>query len=73
MAAVIADVVLTMGGDIVKAKKVIPIVVMALAFAATYFFSVNVILIILVCGLIGVLSVLLARNLRKEEKGGDGQ
>ena len=73
VAAVIADVVLTMGGDIVKAKKVIPIVVMALAFAATYFFSVNVILIILVCGLIGVLSVLLARNLRREEKGGDGQ
>lgn len=73
VAAVIADVVLTMGGDIVRAKRAVPIVVMALAFVATYFFSVNVILIILVCGLIGVLTVLLARNTRRDGKGGDGQ
>ena len=73
VAAVIADVVLTMAGDIVKAKKIIPIAVMVLAFVATYFLNINVILIILVCGLIGVLTVLLSRNIRKDGKGGEEQ
>lgn len=72
VAAVIADVVITMGGGILKAKKAIPVLVMILAFVATYFFKINVVLIILVCGLIGVLTTLLARDVRREKKG-DGQ
>ena len=47
-------------------KRWLPIVVMLAAFAATRFFSVNIILIILVCGVIGALDTL---YLQKKEEG----
>lgn len=53
VAAVIANVVIDMGGDIVKKRKVLPIVTMILAFIAVFFFKINVIYIILICGAIG--------------------
>ena len=53
VAAVILDVVITMASQIVKKKAVLPIVVMMGAFVAGYFFGVNVMFIILVCGLLG--------------------
>ena len=59
--AVIVDVVFTLGKDILKQREVIPILVMALAFVATYIFHVNVIMIILACGIIGA-SMTLIRN-----------
>lgn len=56
VAAVIIDVIINMASSIIKNKAIIPILVMIGAFIATYFFKVNIILIILVCGIIGVLS-----------------
>ena len=58
VAAVIADVVITMAGKILKGKKWLPILVLLGAFIATYFFKVNVILIILICGVLGAVQVL---------------
>ena len=66
VAAVIFDVVINMAWPILKKKRWLPIVVMLAAFAATRFFSVNIILIILVCGVIGALDTL---YLQKKEGG----
>lgn len=56
VAAVIVDVVISMAAHIIKDKRIIPIIMLAAAFAATYFFKVNVIIIILVCGVVGLLA-----------------
>ena len=53
--AVIADVVFEMGSGIVKEKNWISVTIMILVFWATYILDVNVIYIILFCGLLGVL------------------
>lgn len=53
VAAVICDVVITMGKGVLKFKRVLPAVMMIGAFIAVYFFKVNIIFIILVCGAIG--------------------
>lgn len=66
VAAVIADVVITMGGNIIKEKAVLPVLVMVGSFAAAYFFKVNVMYIILVCGLIGAIK---AFSDKKAERG----
>ena len=58
VAAVIFDVVINMARPILKKKRWLPIAVMLASFAATRFFSVNIILIILVCGVIGALDTL---------------
>lgn len=47
--AVIANVVFEMGWEIVKEKSILSILIMVLAFGASYFYSVNTIYIILVC------------------------
>ena len=56
VAAVIVDVVINLGNNIIKEKQAISILIMAGAFIATYFLNINVIYIILICGLIGVIS-----------------
>lgn len=56
VAAVIADVVLNMGGAIVQKRRILPIAVMLCAFIAVYIFRVNVIILIFGCGVIGALS-----------------
>lgn len=53
VAAVICDVVLTMAGSVLKKKRILPVLVMLGSFIAVRFLSVNIILIILVCGMIG--------------------
>ncbi len=53
VAAVICDVVITMAGGVLRQKRVLPVLVMLLSFAAVRFFNVNIILIILICGAIG--------------------
>lgn len=58
VATVIFDVVINMMWPILKKKRWLPITVMLAAFVATRFFSVNIILIILVCGVIGALDTL---------------
>lgn len=56
VAAVIADVVINLGSRIIKEKKAISAIIMAGAFIATYFFKVNVMYIIIACGLVGAIS-----------------
>ena len=62
--AVIAAVVYEMAGGIIQGKDPVSILIMAGAFAATCFLSVNVVFVILVCGLIGVIRTLYARKER---------
>ena len=62
VAAVILDVVLTMGGKIVKSGSKLRMGIMAGAFAAVYFLDVNVILIIAAAARVGVVSALAARG-----------
>ncbi|RGB65956.1 MULTISPECIES: chromate transporter [unclassified Amedibacterium] len=67
VAAVICDVVWTMGSGVLKEKQVIPTIVMFGAFIANYFFGVNVIVIVLACGALGVLQMVIDHHLHKEE------
>lgn len=53
VAAVICDVVINMAKAILRQKRLLPLLVMLGSFAAVRYFSVNIMLIILVCGLIG--------------------
>ena len=67
VAAVIFDVVINMAWPILKKKRLLPIAVMLAAFVATRFFSANIILIILVCGVIGALDTLYLQKKEAEE------
>ena len=51
--AVICDVVINMAKTIFQKKRLLPVIVMLGSFVAVRFFSVNIIVIILVCGVIG--------------------
>ena len=53
VAAVICDVVINMAKTIFLKKRLLPVIVMLGSFVAVRFFSVNIIAIILVCGVIG--------------------
>lgn len=55
VAAVICDVVITMGLGIFKEKKILPVIVLAGSFIAVRFFNINIILIILICGVTGAI------------------
>ena len=55
VAAVICDVVINMAKAIFQNKRILPVLVMIGSFIAVRFFSVNIIIIILVCGVIGAL------------------
>ena len=57
VAAVIFDVVIDLAGNIFKTKSALWISLMFAAFVATCFFKVSAIIIILVCGLIGLAHV----------------
>lgn len=69
VAAVILDVVINMVKGIFKQKRILPVLVMAGAFAAVRFFSVNIIIIILVCGIIGAADVIYREKIRKKRDG----
>lgn len=64
VAAVIADVVIKLGGNITRSKELISILIMLGAFIATWFLGINVIFIILACALIGAAKVLIWRKTR---------
>lgn len=66
VAAVILDVVCGLGGNVLKTRSVVYIALMVLAFVASFFFDVNVILIILAAAVFGVARALL--QLKKEAK-----
>lgn len=62
IAGVIANVVWGMAAPYAKKGKAPSLLIMAAAFAATYFFNVNVAVILLVCGAIGAAEVLLRKR-----------
>lgn len=64
VAAVICDVVITMTKGILKEKRIFPVFVLIAAFAAVRFLEMNIILIILVCGILGA-----ADTFYREKKG----
>lgn len=66
-AAVIANVVINMAKEILKKKHWKPIAMMALAFVAAVVFRINVVIIILACGVIGAVDILLNKE-KKEDK-----
>ncbi|MCR5088631.1 MAG: chromate transporter [Oscillospiraceae bacterium] len=68
VAAVICSVVVDMTGSIVRQKRLLPLQVLAGAFIAVRFFSVNIMVIILVCGLIGAADTIL-RDRRRTVSG----
>ena len=55
VAAVICDVVINMARIIFQQKRVLPVLVLLAAFIAAHFFDVNIMIIILICGIIGAL------------------
>lgn len=66
VAAVICDVVLTMGRSVLRDRKPLPFLVLAGSFVAVFFFKVSVILVILVCGAIGAADTWYGQRARKE-------
>lgn len=66
VAAVILDVVINMAKTIFKQKRVLPILVMAGAFIAVRFLSINIIVIIFLCGVIGAVDVYVRGKGKKE-------
>ena len=71
VAAVIADVVLNLGSNVLKQKDIVSAIIMVAAFIATFFFEINVLYIILACGCIGAAKVLI--QMKKVPKDGDFQ
>ncbi len=65
--AVIAVVVYEMAEGVIHGRNPASVLIMTGAFAAACFFGVNVVLVILVCGLLGAVRTLIARK-RKEGK-----
>jgi chromate transporter len=65
--AVIADVVICMGGNVIKQKSIVSILIMVGAFISSYYFDINIMFIILISGLIGALQILINRKSKKEE------
>lgn len=59
VAAVIFDVVINMARSVFQQKRLLPVLVMLLAFIAVRFFSMNIIAVFLLCGLVGAADVLL--------------
>ena len=60
--AVIASVSYEMGTGIVKAKRGMNVVIMVGAFIASCIFEINVVYIVIVCGLIGVIRTVIGRK-----------
>ncbi len=71
VAAVIADVVMSLGSNVFKQKDIVSVIVMVGAFISTFFFGINVMYIILVCGCIGAVKILI--QMKKVQKDCDPQ
>lgn len=71
VAAVICDVVVTMGKEIIKRKRVIPVAVLVMSFSAVHFLRINIILVILACGLAGTIDTFYQEKKEKERSGND--
>ena len=66
VAAVIFDVVINMAKTVFLQKRILPVLIMAGSFLAVRFFSVNIIVIILVCGMIGAVDICFRERSGKE-------
>lgn len=66
VAAVIFDVVINMAKTIFKQRRILPLLVMAGSFVAVRFFSVNIMFIILACGIIGAADIWYQEKHRKD-------
>ena len=60
VAAVIFDVVINLASNVLKTKRVLYIIMMIVAFIATYFFGISAMIIIFVCLGIGILDLIFA-------------
>ena len=69
LAAVIFDVVINMAKTVFQQKKVLPVAVLLGAFIAVRFFDVNIIAVILICGVIGALETWHREKQLKEARG----
>ena len=58
VAAVILDVVCGLGGKVFKERSALSVVLMLCAFAATFFFKINVVFILLAAALVGVVKLI---------------
>ena len=67
VAAVILDVVIDMAKTLLQKKRLLPLLVLLGAFCAVRFFAVNIILVILACGLLGAVDTLM-----RGKKAGEG-
>lgn len=68
VAAVICDVVITMGIGIIRKKRLLPLLILLASFVAVHFFGINIILIIVVCGIIGALDTCLRQRSEEERQ-----
>jgi chromate transporter len=69
--AVILDVVITMGKTVLKKRELIPVAIMVAAFIAAAILKINVMLIVLACGILGAAITLLKQHrqgLKEEAK-----
>lgn len=74
VAAVICDVVVSMGWNVLKLRRVLPVLMLVGAFVSSCFFDWNVVLIILVCAVIGAVDTWRReRDEKNEEKGEAGK
>ena len=62
VAAVVIDVVISMVGDVLKMKRVLPVAMLIITFILVQFFNVNIIIMILVAGFVGYLDYLFSRR-----------
>ena len=68
VAAVICDVVVTMAKGVLGQKRIIPAVMMVLAFLAAVFLDINLVIILLVCGCVGAAETIWRDKHHKEEQ-----
>ncbi len=68
VAAVLVDVVLTLGAKVIKEKNVFYDLITVAAFVLAFFTDINVVLIILGAALIGTVYALIVKAKKKEEK-----
>lgn len=68
VAAVIFDVVLSLGGQVFKGEKVLNAVLLAAAFGLSFFANVNVVYLILAAAVIGVIKALALKKRREAQE-----
>ena len=71
VAAVICDVVVSMSRNIFKLRRALPVIMLAGAFIASWFFNINVVLIILLCAVVGATDTWYQEHQGKDKKKGE--